>query len=148
MHPMAGRIPTIAPLRRGGVGRRASPRRSPGQAMLEMAIVATVLLTLAFGIIDFGVFFYRYVQAANCARESARRAAVRDPAAESPPYCVDADLQPDVTDGWVDLPGGAEVTATVDATHSWLAISYVVPGMGSTIQITASTSMRMEGKKI
>jgi Flp pilus assembly protein TadG len=124
------------------------PRRRRGQAMVEMAIVATVLMVLAFGIIDFGIYFYRYVQAANCVREAARRAAVRADDAEDPPYCVDAGLSPTVTEGYADLAPGTEVTATIDTTHSWLIIGYLVPGLGSDIAISASTSMRMEGKKI
>ena len=128
-------------------GRFVAHRRR-GQALIEMAIVSMLLVVLVGGIVDFGVYMYKDVQAANCVREAARRAAVRDPNAASPGYCVDASLKPTLTADYMTLPAGAEVTATISSTHSWLAISYLIPGMGSTIQLKASTTMRMEGKKI
>ena len=45
-----------------------------GQAMVEMALVATILLMLTFGTADLGLFMYKYVQAANCTREAAQGA--------------------------------------------------------------------------
>lgn len=126
--------------------RKRQASAKPGQAMIEMALVALILLILTFGTVDAGIYMYRYVQAANCTREAARRAAVRqDPS--NIPYCVDASLAPNVSPN----PGGApgtDVTATVSITHSWIAIGHLIPGIGSTIQINSSTTMRMEGQKV
>jgi len=116
--------------------------------MIEMALVMMILLTLTFGIADAGLFMYDYVQAANCSREGARRAAVRATNAESPPFCVSSGLQPDVTDGYMTLPAGEEVLSTVTKAHKWIVICYLVPGMSCTIDIKAATSMRMEGQKL
>src|SRR5690242_4960807 len=111
-----------------------SGKPKPGQAMVEMALVAMLLLGLTFGVADMGLFMYKYVQAANCTREAARRAAVRkDPT--NIPYCVDASLKPTIK---YDDPGkaaGTDVTAKVDTEYKWIAISYLVPGIHKTIRL-------------
>jgi len=72
------------------------------------AIVALLLLTLTFGTADMGLFMYKYVQAANCTREAARRAAVRkDP--DNIPYCLDASLRPTVTYADAGKAAGTDV---------------------------------------
>ena len=43
---------------------------------MEFAIVATLFFMLVFGIIDFGFAFHSWNNAANAAREGARKAAV------------------------------------------------------------------------
>ena len=116
--------------------------------MIEMALVVMILLTLSFGIADVGLYMYDFVQAANCAREAARRAAVRADNAASPPFCISSNLQPTVTAGYKTLPPGSEVTATIDTTHRWIAICHFVPGMSCTVPLRAATSMRMEGQKV
>lgn len=120
----------------------------PGQAIVEMALVALILFSLTFGIADVGLFMYDYVQAANCVREAARRASVRADNAASPPFCVNSGLVPVVTAGYKTLPAGSEVQATLTANHKWIAICYFVPGMSCTFQIKAATSMRMEGQHL
>jgi hypothetical protein len=120
----------------------------PGQAMIEMALVIMLLLTLAFGTVDAGLFMYDYVQAANCVRESARRAAVRADDAGSPPFCISSNLVPQVPAGYKSLPTGSEIQVTLTKPHNWIVICYLVPGMSCTMDITAKTSMRMEGQKI
>jgi hypothetical protein len=90
---------------------------------------------------------YKYVQAANCTREAARRAAVRkDPG--NIPYCLDASLQPTVTYADTGMAAGTDVTASVDTTYSWIVIGYLVPGLGNTISLRSHTTMRLEGQKI
>lgn len=128
--------------------RRRSGATKPGQAMIEMALVIMLLLTLSFGTVDVGLFMYDYVQAANCVRESARRAAVRADNAASPPFCISSNLVPQVPAGYKSLPTGSEIQVTLTKPHKWIAICYLVPGMDCTFDITAKTSMRMEGQKI
>ena len=115
--------------------------------MVEMAIVAMLLLMLTFGTADMGLFMYKYVQAANCTREAARRAAVRkDPT--NIPYCIDASLMPTVTYADPGKATGTDVTATINTTYKWIVISYLVPGMSPTISLKSATTMRLEGAKV
>jgi len=115
--------------------------------MIEMALVIMLLLMLTFGIADMGIYMYKYVQAANCTREAARRAAVhKDP--YNIPYCVDASLTPTITYADPGHATGTDVTASIDMTHSWIAIGYLIPGLGNTIGLQSHTTMRLEGNEI
>jgi len=53
------------PWRRGKIGQQ-------GQAMVETALMITVVLLLLMGIIEFGFLFFAYVRVSNAAREGAR----------------------------------------------------------------------------
>jgi hypothetical protein len=123
----------------------ARPRR--GQALIETALVLPILLTLVFGIAEISMFMYDYVQAANCAREAARRASVRGDAPESPPYCISTTLKPTVT-YQNDGKAGSDVTAVVNSTHQWLIIGNLIPGLGNSTPLYARVVMRMEGEKL
>lgn len=131
------------------IANRRKRHRNQGQALIEMAIVVMIMITIVVASIDFGVYLYRYVQAANCVREAARRAVVRADNAENPPYCVDAGLQPTLSPtNYKALNAGAEVTASINVAHDWLALDTFIPGLGSTIPIRAQTTMRMEGQVV
>ncbi len=52
---------------------------SKGQALVEMAIVLTLLLLLVFGVTEFGRLLYQKNNLTNAAREGARKAAVTKP---------------------------------------------------------------------
>ena len=114
----------------------ASGRHHEGQAIVETAIVMILLLVLTFGTLDMGVYMYRYIQAANCVREVARRTVVGESTADT--YCVDAGLTPAVS------INDEEVTATIDTVHNWLVVSYLIPGLGPTAPVEAQVTMRME----
>lgn len=60
--------------REGGVGRRRHKER--GASAVEFAIVLPVLLTLVFGIIDYGALFFDSIGLKQGSREGARQAAV------------------------------------------------------------------------
>jgi hypothetical protein len=132
----------------------ARPRK--GQAVVETALVLPILLVLMFGIAEMGLYMFDYVQAINCARESARRAAVRALNAESPQYCVSADLQPTlIADGgdYMTAPAGSDVEAVVDFDHDWIIIHQLVPLLGGSPlpdswPIEAAVVMRMEGVQV
>lgn len=135
--------------------RPAQPQR--GQALVEMAMVVILLLTLAVATVDFGVYMYRFVQAGNCARETARRAAVRDPnagAGDESDYCIDNAVAGALSlpSGYCNLPPGEPVTATLNTNHQWLAldglVSLLTAGTVSlpAAPISASSTMRMEGQ--
>ena len=51
-------------------------KKEKGQAMVEFAIILPILLTLLFGIIDFGWIFGNQVSANNACREAARYTAI------------------------------------------------------------------------
>ena len=51
-------------------------RRSEGQTMVELALVLPVLVTMLFGIIQFGIIFNNYVTLTDATRAGARKAAV------------------------------------------------------------------------
>jgi Flp pilus assembly protein TadG len=50
--------------------------RDAGAAAVEFALVSVLLLTLLFGIIQYGYFFFQSTAAEHAAREGARQAAV------------------------------------------------------------------------
>lgn len=54
---------------------RGRPRR--GQAMIEMALVVSVLLVLTMGIIQYGIIYNATISLTNIARDGARYAAVK-----------------------------------------------------------------------
>lgn len=122
-------------VRHGQATGQTPPRRARGQALIEMAIVSMLLLTLVIGIIDFGFFFFRYVQAANCVREAARSYVT---------HAYDSDL-PECGDGMTPTVSedGDNAVATVSFEHDWLALDTLIPGLAGTT-ITASSTMRIE----
>jgi hypothetical protein len=132
----------------------ARPRK--GQAVIETALVLPLLLVLMFGIAELGLYMFDYVQAINCAREAARRAAVRDPDADEPPYCVSAELLPTLTaegGDYMTAPAGSDVTAEVDYNHDWIIIHMLVPLLGGSPlpdswPISATVVMRLEGVQV
>jgi len=64
-----------------------------GQAMIEMAIVAVLLMMLLFGITEFGRLFYYSLTIHNGARAGARAAAVVDMEDETKTFPDDPDYQ-------------------------------------------------------
>jgi Flp pilus assembly protein TadG len=138
--------------------RRALSRRQRGQAVIEMALVMTVLLILSFGMVDFGMFLTGYIRASNCAREVTRAAVIRNPSATS--FCANHQLTPlfesaNVTlnpPGYMTASSGTAVTATVTAVYRWKAIAPLInaffPGTpwNPTITTTTTSTMRLEGR--
>ncbi len=113
-----------------------------------MALIALTMVILVAGIVDFGIYMYRYVQASNCVRESARLAVVRDKDERyyNPPYCEGADLTPTLDGDPKTLEGGAMIEARINVPYDWLSLDQLIP-MPS-MSLTAATSMRMEPKVV
>jgi len=63
--------------RRGG-GAARKPGRESGQALLELALVAPVLILLPGGLVQFALIFERQIGIDNAIREAARRGATLD----------------------------------------------------------------------
>ena len=55
---------------------RNTRKAQTGQAMVEFAIVAPILLLLVFGIVQFGILFNNYLTLTDSVRTGARQAAV------------------------------------------------------------------------
>jgi Flp pilus assembly protein TadG len=55
---------------------RSQPHREQGQTLVEFALVIPLLAMLLFAIVQFGIFFYTYIDLTSAAREGARKAAV------------------------------------------------------------------------
>lgn len=109
-----------------------------GAATVEFALVASILLTLVFGIIQFGIFYSRYQVLQAAAREGARAAAVRGTGSEvtaavrnaAEPYEISADPTVSVATGGSRCID--ETTAGHAVTVSWtqrfdLALPFVPP---------------------
>jgi Flp pilus assembly protein TadG len=58
------------------ISKRDKKANENGQAMVEFAIVLPILLTLVFGIIQFGIVFNHYMTLTDAVRAGARQAAV------------------------------------------------------------------------
>jgi Flp pilus assembly protein TadG len=56
--------------------RRFRRRRQDGQALVEFAIVANILVVLLLAIVQFGMVWMNYIAVTDAAREGARRAVI------------------------------------------------------------------------
>lgn len=91
------------PVRRGHVLARERGQR--GAVAVEFGILALLLFTLLFGIIQFGLWFWSWQTGAHAAREAARVAAVQP--------CDDADITSAATDAMVGAPAtGTSISVT------------------------------------
>lgn len=83
-----------------------SRRQQHGAAAVEFAIIAIVLFTVLFGIIEFSRLFYMYNTVQEVTRTAAREAVVRwvDNTTTSPAKAI-------ALFGGTSLPAGAEITA-------------------------------------
>lgn len=119
--------------------RAACPRKffreDKAAAMVEFAIVVPILLLLAFGIIDYGRFFFTYNNLTNAAREGARFLAVQGTPGSANAITA---CQTRVTDLVVNLAGtvtgtvtcvavGASPTATVEARIAGQVFTPIIP---------------------
>ena len=135
-------------------------RREHGAATVEFAIVAILLLTLVFGIIEFGVLLFDKHILTNASREGTRAGVVmRRPR-------VDDSAIKDTVDGYAKehmvsfgasstlnttvspsqairaaAPFGTELVVTVEYEYEFLFLSIV--GLDK-VDLTAKTRMRME----
>ena len=154
------RLPHVRASRRGKVG------REDGAAAVEFAIVATLFFMLVFGIIDFGFAFHSWNNAANAAREGARKAAVTADTAA----IAGADdrrglhARPDEADGAgrsaaaaaprsrrarQRQPGWRATSSASSSNYQYNMITPIgsfVPGLGSTLMLHSQSESRFEGQ--
>jgi Flp pilus assembly protein TadG len=85
--------------------------REEGAAAVEFAIVATLLMLLVFGVIEFGLWIAQYESMSSAAREGARVAAVRGDANGDNMYSS-ADVTYAVTQAAAPYPVSGAVSIT------------------------------------
>lgn len=103
-------------------------RRQRGQGMVEFALVSVLLLSVIFGIMDWGYFFAGKVAATNATRSAARYGAVHPAAwtsAQPPPSnTIEASLV------LLAVPATVINQDNVGGVKSYVEISYTIPGPG------------------
>ena len=154
------RLPDVRASRRDKVG------REDGAAAVEFAIVATLFFMLVFGIIDFGFAFHSWNNAANAAREGARKAAVSNDTAAIQARTIAAASTLDPTKLTVQRPVqpvAATAFNTCPPSASWVegdlvrvVVNYqynmitpvgsFVPGLGPTLMLHSQSESRFEGQ--
>jgi hypothetical protein len=92
-------------------GRRL--RAEKGQALVEFAVVLPVLCLVLFGIIQFGLLFYNYIDLTSATREGARKAAVSRLAPNG------VQLTKDAISASTSVVNDAATTITVTPAQPW-----------------------------
>jgi Flp pilus assembly protein TadG len=129
---------------------RRRARGEEGQALVEFAIVLPVLCLLLFGIMQFGLLFYNYIDLTSATRDGARRVAVarasnltvddvKSTIASSTTVVRDDDTTVDVSPG-PDWTAGEDVHVKVKYPYK-LNVMGVVVWSGS---LTAESIARIE----
>ena len=140
------------------VGKVIHKRHERGSTAIEFALILPILLTLLFGIIDFGRLLYTQEVLNTAAREGARvgikmrLVPVSDPeittqvtAVIAASQLVDsAAMDPPVI---TRIPVGTSINLQVDVPYnfSYLVANVFIPGLSQTRVMNATSIMRMEG---
>ena len=127
-----------------------------GAAAVEFALLLPVLLTILYGIIEFGMIMYGREVVTNASREGARAGIIQvSPKPTSGQittiatnYMAGTGINPSQVTITVTGAGGASPTMlTVTATYNYLWLDPYIPtvlGLPSPLPITMSTTMRNE----
>jgi len=121
-----------------------------GQALVELALVVPVLLTLVLGVVEFGRLFSAYMTIQHAAREGARLGVLGATDAEiisrvqANSSALDlALLTVSVTPGYAMRTPGSIMTVSV--AYSFRVIVPIINTLlGSTIPVAANVAMRVE----
>lgn len=116
---------------RVGIAVHARARRKcDGAAAVEFAIVSTLLFTLLFGMLQYGLYFWSLQSGAHAAREAARQAAVG---------ALDcSEFRTAVLDNAQGEINGTVVATREYYTDSTLAAAAGSPEVGNAVKITVS----------
>lgn len=140
-------------LTRTGKG-RPGRRVRRGAAIVEMAVVAPLLLTLLFGVMEFGWMFMVHETITNTARECARIATLQgmtdaDVQARFFQSMASTNVTPTVDMVQIQRTGTGEnqvVTVTITVPYSEVSITGLTTFLGINSQsLRSSCSMRIEG---
>ncbi len=140
--------------------------REEGAVSVEFAILCTVFLMLVFGVIDMGHAWYMKQIVTNASREGARYG-TRYQTDASGNHILPSGLSPSIG-SWIQsnyasmLPADANLSTTVSgpgyttgapgqsvnvsvsARKTWFLIGRLIPGLGSSINLTSATVMSCE----
>ncbi len=97
-------------------------RKSRGQAMVEFALLASLLFLLVMGIFDFGRAVAVYINIAEAAHEGARQLVLRSNYASRPPDSV-------IINATLAKIGGGGMVLTEDPCLAWLPTPCTSPSM-------------------
>jgi Flp pilus assembly protein TadG len=97
-------------------------RKSRGQAMVEFALLASLLFLLVMGIFDFGRAVAVYINIAEAAHEGARQLVLRSNYASRPPDSV-------IVNATLAKIGGGGMVLTEDPCLAWLPTPCTSPSM-------------------
>ncbi len=126
--------PNVSP-RAVSVGARAGSlaRAEGGQSTAEFAILLPVLALLVFGIVEFGMLFYTYIDLTSATREGARKAAVSRTAIDG------VQLTKDAIAGSTSVVDDSKTTVTVTPGQPWTA------GQDVDVKVTYPYSLNIMG---
>lgn len=119
-------------------------RRQHGQSLVEFALVATVLLTMLLGMVDFAFAYYSQVVIKNAVAEGGYYAIQHPGDTAGIEAAIDAELanrqfiqkvgSPSISVCVADSAGGGEMKTTIQVTYiHHLLFSYLVPSMQVTL---------------
>ena len=131
-----------------GVLRRQVGRPGRGQNVIEFALIAPILIMLAFGIIDVGRMFYSWISLENSAREAARYLASH-PTDTASAVAIANDEAAGAGVGALVVsipPFGAAGPIRVTVTGDFSFITGDVLGIGDTLLVVGSASMSPLGE--
>lgn len=131
------------------IATRNRNQRRRGAATVEMAVVTPLLLTIVFGIIEYGWVFSVQQSLVTAAREGARTASLPGTTVSEVQARVSDYLSPlgiQTADVDVDIDGDGNPTGLVELAVPYADVSLLGGYFGSTdFDLTARASMRKEG---
>lgn len=103
-----------------------------GGSLVEMAITLSLLVTLTFGMIEFGYFFYVKNSFSNAAREGARAAIV--------PGAQNSDVTTAVTNALTSChyPNNSYTVTVTDTSNGALTVSSASSGTAIQVNVSAT----------
>jgi Flp pilus assembly protein TadG len=128
-------------------------RRQEGQALVEFAIVANLLVVLLLAIANFGVIWMNYIAVTDAAREGARRAVVNRSAGQAGMISAGTSAARNATSALNQANLGVSVTSQSgtwnqgDPIQVTVTYPYAVSILGWAVKsgsLTSSTVMRAE----
>lgn len=118
-----------------------------GQAIVEFALVAPILILLIMGIFEFGRLWMTMNVLSGAAREGVRVAAITAPDVDLVKNTVQNYLSSsNITPGSISVTGpdaASEVTVTVQITYNSVFFGFI-PGLSSSFDLVRSATMHWE----
>jgi len=133
---------------------------------VEFGILVPIFVLLVFSIVDMGHAWYMKLEITSASREGARygsRYQTDGNGAHIIPNALNPSIVTWVTNNFTALlpgdanltvtPGGTgytsgttgdDLTVTVTATKNWFVVNNFIPGLGNSINLSSTTSMKVE----